>query len=123
MEALKGLPISVGVGKGHSQVGGGTLPQVKLPTVTVDLVPKKLALEGFAARMREGDPEAEVLLRNLVEADAPIPEAYDLLASIYANRGLSDAVAAVYTRGVRNQKLPPQVRNRFGMLLKARPQR
>ena len=50
--ALSGLPLSLSLNEGKSQVGGGTLPRSAISSVTIDLVPKKLTLLGFAARLR-----------------------------------------------------------------------
>ncbi len=54
--ALKGMPAKVCVTPGHSQVGGGALPQVPLPTVTLDIVPNDIRLTDFAARLRRATP-------------------------------------------------------------------
>lgn len=54
--ALAGLPLQAGVGAGRAQVGGGTLPRSVIPSVTVDLLPERLALEDFAARLRRATP-------------------------------------------------------------------
>jgi L-seryl-tRNA(Ser) seleniumtransferase len=54
--ALAGLPLAVSIGKGKAQVGGGTLPQSEIPSVTLDIVPGKIALADFAARLRRGRP-------------------------------------------------------------------
>ena len=55
-KALKGMPAEICVTPGHSQVGGGALPQVPLPTVTLDIVPDDIRLNDFAARLRRGTP-------------------------------------------------------------------
>jgi L-seryl-tRNA(Ser) seleniumtransferase len=49
---LSGLPLSLSLNEGKSQVGGGTLPRSAILSVTIDLVPKKLTLPEFAARLR-----------------------------------------------------------------------
>ena len=54
--ALKGMPAIICVTPGHSQVGGGALPQVPLPTVTLDIVPNDIRLMDFAARLRRATP-------------------------------------------------------------------
>jgi L-seryl-tRNA(Ser) seleniumtransferase len=54
--ALKGMPAIICVTPGHSQVGGGALPQVPLPTVTLDIVPNDIRLIDFAARLRRATP-------------------------------------------------------------------
>jgi len=55
-KALKGVPAEIDVTPGHSQVGGGALPQVPLPTVTLDIVPDDIRLTDFAARLRRATP-------------------------------------------------------------------
>ncbi|MBI4663233.1 MAG: L-seryl-tRNA(Sec) selenium transferase [Verrucomicrobia bacterium] len=54
--ALAGLPLEAGVGDGNAQIGGGTLPRSVVPSVAVNLVPKSLALEKFAVRLRTAAP-------------------------------------------------------------------
>jgi L-seryl-tRNA(Ser) seleniumtransferase len=54
--ALAGLPLTARVGEGKAQVGGGTLPQSEIPSVTLDLAPAKIPLDEFAARLRAGRP-------------------------------------------------------------------
>ena len=55
-KALKGIPAKICVTPGHSQVGGGALPQAQLPTVTLDIVPDDIRLNDFAARLRRATP-------------------------------------------------------------------
>ena len=55
-KALNGIPAKICVTPGHSQVGGGALPQVPLPTVTLDIVPNDIRLNDFAARLRRATP-------------------------------------------------------------------
>ncbi len=55
-KALKELPAKICVTPGRSQVGGGALPQVPLPTVTLDIVPNDIQLIDFAARLRRTTP-------------------------------------------------------------------
>ena len=55
-KALKGVPAEIDVTPGHSQVGGGALPEVPLPTVTLDIVPNDIRLVDFAARLRRATP-------------------------------------------------------------------
>jgi len=55
-KALNGMPAKICVTPGHSQVGGGALPQVPLPTVTLDIVPNDIRLNDFAARLRRATP-------------------------------------------------------------------
>ncbi|SVC40122.1 uncharacterized protein METZ01_LOCUS292976, partial [marine metagenome] len=51
-KALDNLPATVTVSDGVSQVGGGALPQAQLPSVTLDLIPEKIGLKEFAAKLR-----------------------------------------------------------------------
>lgn len=51
--ALKGAHLKIGQGK--AQIGGGTLPQSIIPSVTLDVEPEILLAE-FAARLRAGTP-------------------------------------------------------------------
>ena len=52
VKALVGLPMTVEIAKGESQVGGGALPQANLPSITLDLVPNELSLKDFATHLR-----------------------------------------------------------------------
>jgi L-seryl-tRNA(Ser) seleniumtransferase len=54
--ALHNTPVSASVGTGEGQIGGGTMPKTKIPSVTLDLLPKSMSLEAFAARLRLGTP-------------------------------------------------------------------
>lgn len=53
---LDGLPLQAAVGVGQSRVGGGTLPQVTLESVTLDLRPDGQPPGALAARLRSGAP-------------------------------------------------------------------
>lgn len=53
---LKDLELEVRVGKGKSQAGGGSLPRSVVPSVTLDLQPRKILLGEFAERMSTGLP-------------------------------------------------------------------
>ena len=50
--ALTNLPLKLSLNEGKSQVGGGTLPRSVISSITIDLVPEKLTLPEFAARLR-----------------------------------------------------------------------
>ena len=56
VSALAGLPLKAAVGVGESQIGGGTLPQTIIPSVTLDLLPDGTPLIDYAARLRAGEP-------------------------------------------------------------------
>ena len=53
VSVLAGLPLSAAVGAGQAQIGGGTLPQSVIPSVTIDLSHKTLKPQDFATRLRE----------------------------------------------------------------------
>lgn len=48
--------LQVVVSKSTARIGGGALPRGELDSVTVDLKPKKIALDDFARRLRTGNP-------------------------------------------------------------------
>jgi L-seryl-tRNA(Ser) seleniumtransferase len=50
--ALRELPLTIAIGKGHSQIGGGTLPRSAVPSVTIEIKPNQFSLEAFATRLR-----------------------------------------------------------------------
>ena len=53
ISALGDLPLSAVVGAGEAQIGGGTLPQSVIPSVTIDLSHKTLKPQDFATKLRE----------------------------------------------------------------------
>ncbi|HSU69673.1 MAG TPA: L-seryl-tRNA(Sec) selenium transferase, partial [Tepidisphaeraceae bacterium] len=53
---LADLPLRAELGPGNSQVGGGTMPQSAVGSVTIDLRPSGLSLADFAARLRRTTP-------------------------------------------------------------------
>ena len=53
---LRGLPIQISVGRGGGNVGGGSLAQSVIPSVTLDIVPDHLSLRDFAAKLRAFSP-------------------------------------------------------------------
>jgi L-seryl-tRNA(Ser) seleniumtransferase len=54
--ALYNSPVTASVGTGEGQIGGGTMPKTRIPSVTLDLLPRSMSLEDFAARLRLGTP-------------------------------------------------------------------
>jgi len=52
---LSGLPLKASIGTGSGEIGGGTLPRSKVPSVVVELVPTTSALSELAARLRQGE--------------------------------------------------------------------
>jgi len=53
---LRGLPLQISVGRGSGNVGGGSLAQSVIPSVTIDIVPEQLSLKDFAAKLRTFSP-------------------------------------------------------------------
>jgi L-seryl-tRNA(Ser) seleniumtransferase len=53
---LRGLPLQISVGRGGGNVGGGSLAQSVIPSVTLDIVPDHLSLRDFAAKLRAFSP-------------------------------------------------------------------
>jgi L-seryl-tRNA(Ser) seleniumtransferase len=53
ISAVAGLPVSATVGDGQAQIGGGTLPQSVIPSLTIDLSHKTLKPQELATRLRE----------------------------------------------------------------------
>src|SRR2546421_3106902 len=54
LSQIRDLPLRGAIGKGKAQVGGGSLPRAVIPSVTLDLLPEKISLDDFAARLRRG---------------------------------------------------------------------
>lgn len=55
-DTLLDLPLTVEIGTGKAEVGGGTLPQARIPSVTLDLLPNEMTLEELSQRLRRGSP-------------------------------------------------------------------
>ena len=56
LEELAGLPLDKCVGEVVSRVGGGTMPQAKLPSISVDLRPTNgMTLDELATRLRRAE--------------------------------------------------------------------
>lgn len=53
---LRGLPVQITVGRGAGNVGGGSLAQSIIPSVTLDIVPEHSSLKDFAAKLRGFSP-------------------------------------------------------------------
>jgi len=51
--ALDGLPLTVRIGAGRAQIGGGTLPRSVLASVTIDVKHPTLGAQALAARVRD----------------------------------------------------------------------
>lgn len=56
IEQLKDLPVKAEVGEGRGQLGGGTLPNAVVESVTVELLPREGPLTALAERLRRGLP-------------------------------------------------------------------
>jgi L-seryl-tRNA(Ser) seleniumtransferase len=54
--SLGDIPAKIEVGRGKSQVGGGTLPRSQIDSVTLDILPHEVNLPDLAARLRIGIP-------------------------------------------------------------------
>lgn len=48
--------VTARIGEGKARIGGGSLPASAVASVTIDLVPQKIELAVFAARLRVGSP-------------------------------------------------------------------
>ena len=53
---LQGLPVKITIGTGAAKVGGGTLPQSTVPSITIDFLPENSSLEGFVRTLRRSSP-------------------------------------------------------------------
>ncbi|PYK08122.1 MAG: L-seryl-tRNA(Sec) selenium transferase [Verrucomicrobia bacterium] len=52
----KCMSLQIAIGRGAAKAGGGTLPKSTMPSVTIDIVPKKSSLADFAATLRAWNP-------------------------------------------------------------------
>jgi L-seryl-tRNA(Ser) seleniumtransferase len=52
VKSLGQLPSTIAIGKGQSQVGGGTLPRSAVPSVTIEFLPQRISLAELASRLR-----------------------------------------------------------------------
>ena len=48
--------LQIAIGRGVAKAGGGTLPKSTMPSVTINIVPKKSSLADFAATLRAWNP-------------------------------------------------------------------
>lgn len=53
---LEDLPMKVAIGGGKAKTGGGTLPRLNMPSVTIDFLPEHSPITEFAARLRASTP-------------------------------------------------------------------
>jgi L-seryl-tRNA(Ser) seleniumtransferase len=53
---LRGLPLQITVGRGSGNVGGGTLAQSIIPSVTLDIVPERFSVKEFVTKLRMYSP-------------------------------------------------------------------
>jgi L-seryl-tRNA(Ser) seleniumtransferase len=68
--ALKGEALSLRVGKGNAQIGGGTLPRSVLPSVTIEVSHPKLGAQALAALLREQpEPVIAYVGRGMAKLD------------------------------------------------------
>jgi len=56
LQQIRDLPLHAAVGEGKAQIGGGSLPRSVIPSVTLDLRPKRISLENLATRLRGASP-------------------------------------------------------------------
>jgi L-seryl-tRNA(Ser) seleniumtransferase len=49
------------IGKGHSQIGGGTLPRSAVPSVTIEIAPQTISVAELASRLRLPDSGLPVI--------------------------------------------------------------
>src|SRR5438105_9119235 len=54
LSQIRDLPLRSSIGEGKAHVGGGSLPRAVIPSVTLNLLPEKISLDDFAARLRRG---------------------------------------------------------------------
>lgn len=52
IDRLRGLPLQVNVGRGSGKIGGGTLPKSSISSITIDILPRLLTVQKFAADLR-----------------------------------------------------------------------
>jgi L-seryl-tRNA(Ser) seleniumtransferase len=55
-ESLGEVAGLVGIAESAGQVGGGALPQAKIPSVALQVMPRACSVEELARRLRLGDP-------------------------------------------------------------------
>lgn len=53
---LESLPLKARISCGRAKSGGGTLPKSNMPSVTIDIIPAKVSVSQFAARLRASNP-------------------------------------------------------------------
>jgi L-seryl-tRNA(Ser) seleniumtransferase len=53
---LQDLPLKIAIGRGWAKAGGGTLPNAKVPSVTIDVAPDNSTLAEFATTLRASNP-------------------------------------------------------------------
>jgi len=53
---LQDLPLKIAIGRGCAKAGGGTLPNAKIPSVTIDVAPDNSSLAEFATTLRASNP-------------------------------------------------------------------
>jgi L-seryl-tRNA(Ser) seleniumtransferase len=62
--SLRGLPMSIGIGRGRAKAGGGTLPSSNVASVTIDITPSNSSVAEFAATLRAADPPVMGYIAN-----------------------------------------------------------
>ena len=58
------MPLRIVIGRGTVKVGGGSLPKLVVPSVTVEIVPKNYSLADFAMHLRRLNPPVIGYIEN-----------------------------------------------------------
>ncbi len=56
MELLREVPANVSIGSCESQVGGGSLPQLRIASIAIEIRPRDVTPQELAARLRRNTP-------------------------------------------------------------------
>jgi L-seryl-tRNA(Ser) seleniumtransferase len=84
LDALRGLPLGVSIGKGKSQIGGGSLPRTQIESLTIELQSPSLRADELATRLRAASPPViGYIAENRLKIDlrTVFPEQDAMLAS------------------------------------------
>ena len=54
ISSISELPAELTIGEGKSRIGGGTMPQSAIPSITLDIKPERMSLSAIAKRLRYG---------------------------------------------------------------------
>jgi len=53
---LRNLPLQIAICSGKAKVGGGTLPESVMSSITIEIVPRHCSPDDFGARLRKASP-------------------------------------------------------------------